>query len=234
MKRLCCFFSLVAALLLNLNSAAAEPLEVNMALTPTVLQDAAYEAFSEDDLSALRMGVDLRFEVANLDGFKLLPLLGWRIATDEGYPYQASNTELLLNDLFLGLRVRKGILSWLGVFVEAQGGLTWVDIEAKSDMEMHGALAQRQDYKDSQLTWAAGGHAGIELQIPKSWLRKRNVKKFNFGGELSAGYIRRGDIDFHPKLEQGPQNAIQANTQPWGNLNTSGWTIQIAANFRFF
>ncbi len=233
MKRLFLFITLVAALYLNSNSAAAEPLEINFAMTPTMLQDSAYEAFS-DDLSHLRVGVDIRFEVANIDGFKLLPLIGWRIATDSGYPYQVLDTELLLNDLFIGLRIRKGILPWLGVFLEAQGGLAWVDIQAQTGMYENGPLALRQDYEDNHLTWAAGGHAGLDLQIPKSWLRKRNVHKFGFAGELSAGYLRKGSIDVDPKLESGPDNAITATSQPWGNVNLSGWTIQFAISFRFF
>jgi len=217
--------------------ASAERLEVNFAVTPTMLQDTGYEAFSQDDLNAFRAGMDLRSEIVSFGGFKLIPVVGYRFATDTGSPYNIVNTELFCHDFAAGLRLRKGILSWLSVFVEAKGGLFLAKMDASQteDYTVHYSdLGSRKGYKDTQYTWLAEGIAGVELQISKSWLRSRGVHKFGFGGEFGAGYIRRGDISFKPEIEGGIDNAIKAETRPWGEVNLSGWLIQVGVAFKFF
>ncbi len=215
----------------------AERLEIGVALTPTVLQDTSYEAFSDNNLRNIRVGGDIRSEVVNLSGFRLVPLIGYRGALDKGEPYFIVNTELALHDLFAGLRVRKGILSWLLAFVEVNGGVLWAKMHGSpydDDSIGYGDLGARQSYSDLRYTWSVGGLGGVELQLPKSWLRSRGVNKFGFAAEVAAGYVRRGDIEFEPSLESGDENAIVAETRPWGQVNLSGWMIQVAASFRFF
>lgn len=229
---------LIATALLTFGlNASAEPLEVGLAITPTMLQDTGYEAFSTDNLSTARFGADLRFEVVSFGGFKLLPFVGYRIARDDGSPYHIVDTNLTLHDFAAGLRLRKGLLSWLSFFFEAQGGILLANMDAsptRSGDYPYGDMGSRQDYKDTQFTWSAAGMAGVELQISKNWLRSRGVRKFGFGGEIAAGYVRRGDMAFEPEIEGGIDNAIEAETRPWGEVNLSGWMIQIGVAFKFF
>ncbi|MCP4679430.1 MAG: hypothetical protein GY854_28865 [Deltaproteobacteria bacterium] len=229
--------TIFAATLFLANPALAERLELGFALTPTVMQDVGYEAFSSSDLRALRLGIDIRSEVASLGGFKIIPLIGYRAAFDSGSPYNVIDTDLALHDLYGGLRVRKGITSWFGAFLEFSGGILFADLggaQSEEDAFEYGDLGARQSYDDLKYTWSAAGLAGLEFQLPKSWLRSRGVKWVGFGAELAGGYVRRGDIEFEPSIESGGDNAMDAETRPWGQVNLSGWMIQVAASFRFF
>ncbi|MCP4600604.1 MAG: hypothetical protein GY847_08750 [Proteobacteria bacterium] len=231
------FSFVVTALLLTNSVAFAERLEVGLAVTPTMLQDTQYEAFSEDDLNKIRFGADIRSEVINLGGFRLIPLIGYRIAFDHGSPYSIMDTDLVLHDIIAGLRVRKGLLSWLALCVEITGGVLLADMNSSPnqgyDMS-YGDLGARQDYEDFQHTWSFGGLAGVDIQLSKNWLRSRGVRRFGFAGEIAGGYVRRGDIEFEPSLEGGDDSSIEAETRPWGDVNLSGWMVQAAVSFRFF
>jgi len=230
---------LVSILLLVASRAGAEPLELGLDLSPTFLQDKNYEAFSSDRLSSLRLGADLRFEVGDVDGFAFLPMVGYRYASDSGTMRSMVKNDLTLHDVLVGLRVRKGLQSWLAVFAEVSGGMLYADldsrIQSQSDYRVTGDMGTRDRYQDHQFTWSACGLAGLEFTLSKKWLESRNVDSFNFGGEIGAGYIRRGDIGFRPGLEGGDENSLHAAEEPsWGDVNLSGWLIQIGLEFRFF
>lgn len=218
-------------------TASAERLELGLAFTPTVLQDESYEAFSNENLSILRMGADIRVEVADLKGFRFMPFVGYRFGTDSGEPFYVLNTELNTHDFAAGLRVHRELLPWLGVFAEASGGLLVAGMTGSPVYQhslYYGELNTRQDYKDRQITWIAQGLAGVELHLPKDWLKSRGVNWFGFGIEVAGGYAGRGDLEFKPSLEQGGDNAIDAKTLPWGTVNLSGWMVQVGASFKFF
>jgi hypothetical protein len=239
MKRLLATVSLCAMLISGIAPANADQrLELSLALTPTFASDERYEAFSEDDLSLFRVGADVRFLVANIGGFKFIPFLSYRYARDGGEPFYIIDTDLDTHDFAAGLRVSKNLLSFLGVFAEASGGVLLAD--------MSGSLLDRyvgnyydydgspQDYNDRQWTWMAQGLAGLEFSIPEKWLKSRGVNKFGFGVELAFGYTGRGKVDFEPKLEEASEYQIETRTTPWGKVSLSGWTTQVAATFKFF
>lgn len=228
-------FSLKTLVFLSLFFVAAEAsantLELGAFFGPQFLQDARYEAFSDGDLSALAVGADLRTEVADFGGFKLVPVLGYRVFRDQGSPYSL-NTTFWGHDFAAGLRIRKGLLSWLRVFVEGRGGLFWG--RTLVDSNVYGPVV-REDYRDDVMTWTAGGVGGVEFRISPSFLRSRGIDKFNFGGELSAGYLRRGDLKIEPKLESGGDNALDAvDSGSWGLVNPSAAVVQMAFVLHFF
>lgn len=222
-------------------TAKAQPLELGINASPTIYTDQAYEGFSADDLYSIRFAGDLRLEVANLGGFKIVPFLGYRFGSDTGSPYYILDTELTMHDFLGGFRVRKGLVKWMGVFLELSGGVLWVQMNASPYEGYDGSygyegsgVGERDEYKDNQITWSAGGLVGLEFYLPKAWMRSRGVKRFNFGGEIGAGYIRRGDMTFEPTLEAGTDNSIDSTTLAWGDLNLSGWVIQAGVSFKFF
>jgi hypothetical protein len=219
------------------SSISAEPLEVGLSVAPTTLQDHNFEAFSENDLVSIPFGIAVRFEIAEPGGFKILPFVGYRFAYDRGNPYYILDTKLLAHDFDAGFRVRKGVLSWMAVFLEAFGGVLWADMSGTPDDDydfQYGDLGARQDYEDDRITWSVGGIGGVEMYMSKSWLRSRNICKFDFAGEIAGGYVRRGDMTFEPGLESGIDNALDAETRPWGDINLSGWIIQAGVSFLFF
>lgn len=237
MKRFVCYPILIIALFAALPVAEAEPFEFGFAFTPTFIHDSRYEAFSGDHPTALRYGGDIRVGAGAVGGFEFLPLVGYRGAADSGNPYGIIDSDLFVHDLFAGLRVRKPVLPWLAVFVEVTGGVVWINLDATQDSDQavgSGELGARQDYSDSQITWSAGGLAGLELRIPKKFLTSRGVEKFGFGGHVGAGYLGRGEVSIEPELESGVDNAIPAETAPWGDVNLSGWFLQVGVSFRFF
>jgi hypothetical protein len=226
-----------AVIVLSLcDKAAAERLEVGLAITPTVLQDGNYEAFSEADLYALRFGLDLKSEIASVGGFELVPLISYRIAFDGGEPYRILDTNLTTHDFLGGLRVRRDLVSWLAVFVEAVGGLLWAEFEGSISLSGYeGYGIGRRDYTDRRLTWQAGGLAGAEVGLSERWLETRGITRFGFSGEIAGGYLRRGDTEFAPELEAGDEFALPVADAPnLGEINLSGWVIQVAASFKFF
>lgn len=219
-------------------SSRAERLEVSLALSPLYVPDSAYRAFSEEDAYALRGGLDIRSEIVNLAGFRLVPFVGYRLALDEGEPYSVVDTELAVHDFLGGLRIRKGLLSWLGVVVDLFGGVVYAEMEGVlsdryGELDEGDILVQRK-YEDNALSWSAGALAGIELQISKSWLRSRGIQRFGFGGDLTAGYTMRGEMNFEPELQVNDDNRIDIATLPWGRLDLSGINIQVSVSARFF
>ncbi len=216
-------------------TATAQPIELSVGASPVFHQDPALEAFSSDDLNTIRAALDARVQVLNLNGFKLLPTIGYRYATDMGSPYHVLDTELDIHDFVGGLRVRKGIFSFAGVFLEATGGVTLTKMNAEPSFngEYTAGSYDRGDYKDQQVTWVATGLAGLEFYLPKSWMVSRGVKRFNFGAEIGAGYARRGNLEFNPDVTNDQDYAIDMQTSPWGELNLSGVVFQIGACLKF-
>jgi len=216
--------------------AAAGQLELALGLNPTMIQDPAYEAFSSDDLGATRFGLDLRYEVADLGrGLSLVPLLGYRYSVDEGYPLRAMDTRLEVHDFLAGLRLRARLGSWWGLFAEVQGGLLWAALEADLvDRSYWNEQGGRDRYADDRFTWQAGGMAGIEMWISRAWLQRNRPRRLGFGGELAAGYLRRGELEFIPGARGGDDLSLpMADPVSWGTVNLSGWFFQLAAVFTF-
>lgn len=238
MKRLVIIVSLFILLTTGLGTASAERLELGVALTPTFIQDEHYEAFSDDDLNAFRIGADVRVVAANFGGFKLIPFLSYRFAEDGGEPYYLIETDLKTHDFSAGLRVSKSLTTFMAVYGEVSGGLLLADMKGSLMSRYYDGYfdsgSSRDEYQDLQWTWMAGGMAGLEFFIPEKWLEKRGVRKFGFGMEIAFGYTASGDIDFEPKLKEKDEYQIDTRTFPWGSVNMSGFTTQIAATFKFF
>ncbi|MFO8070330.1 MAG: hypothetical protein R6V85_00525 [Polyangia bacterium] len=228
-----CGFVLAAALAWSGRAEAREHLELAAALAPIVLQDAGYEAFSEGDLAQPRFGADVRYEAASFArGLRLVPLIAYRVGYDQGEPFDEIDTRLFVHDFLAGLRLRGWLLPWLGLFVEARGGLLYARVHG--EVEDLGGPGVRERYEDDLLTWSAGGLGGIETRISPRWLARRGVRHFGFGAEISAGYLRRGNTEVSPELKGGDDNSLPlAQTAKWGTLNLSGWSIQTAVVFSF-
>jgi len=239
MKRMT--FTMIAALALLLFGGAASAdvkLELGLQVAPTELQDRGYEAVSSDDLSLLRAGGDIRLDIGSSAGLRFAPFVGYRFGVDEGDPYYVLDTRIVASDFLAGLRVRGWMLSWLGLFGEVQGGLLWVRLRAEVD-EYGGyaydpATGAREKYEDDEVTWTVGGLAGLEARISPRWLKKRGVTWFDFGAELGAGYLRRGAVAFKPDLVGGDEHSLPVGqTADWGDVNLSGWFVQLGVNFTF-
>jgi hypothetical protein len=220
-------------------AARAERLELGVAMTPTWILDDHYEAFSADDRLAARFGLDLRTEVASVKGFHFVPFLGYRFAYDSGYVYNALDTALKSHDFALGLRVRKGIFSWMAPFAEVAGGVLYAAMDAEledSSPGMYGSdLEPLVDYEDRAVTWSVAALLGVEFTMSRDHLEKRGITRFCFGGEIAGGYIWRGDLSFDPTLEGGDDNAIPGDTVgAWGAVDASGGMAQMAFNLYFF
>jgi len=166
-----------------------------------------------------------------------VPFIGYRFGLDEGDPFHMIDTRIVTSDFLAGLRVRGWVLSWLGLFAEAHGGLFWVRLngEVSDDSYLYEEGAGVRDkYQDDEFTWTAGGLAGLEVRISPRWLKSRGVTWFDFGAELGAGYIRRGAVAFKPELSGGDEHSLPVGqTADWGELNMSGWFVQLGLNFTF-
>jgi hypothetical protein len=224
------------ALLAMTGPAGAGQLELALGLNPTMIQDPAYEAFSDTELSVARAGLDLRYEVADFGrGLRLAVLIGYRYARDEGNPLDVLDTQLQTHDFLAGLRLRAWVASWAGLFAELQGGLLWADLTAEISESYWWAEAGARDrYQDDRLTWQAGGLAGVELRISPAFLERRHVRRMGFGAEIGAGYLRRGELEFSPSLEGGDDLSLpRADPVSWGSVDLSGWFVQLAAVVTF-
>jgi hypothetical protein len=210
-------------------------LEVAAGVTPTFVHDPGYEALSRDDLRAERFGGDLRVEVAKFGHFRLAPYLSYRGAIDEGEPYGVVDTRLDAHDFAAGLRLRTWFLSWLGAFLQAEGGITYARVGGELiGMEGVGPGVPTE-YSDKAATWLAGGMLGVELRLPPAVFKRRNVDWLGFGLEIGGGYLRRGEIDVAPTLAGGDENSLAtAGTEGWGSVNLSGWTVQVMLTVSLF
>ncbi|MDJ0763260.1 MAG: hypothetical protein QNJ97_09755 [Myxococcota bacterium] len=235
-RRLIVLIALGALVFIQRN-AEAQRLEALLAVTPTVLQDDTYEAFSVDNTVALRFGADLRLKLATRGGFDILPLIGYRFAIDEGEPYGILETELLTHDFQAGLRIRRDLVSWLAVFVQASGGLLMANLAGRvqnNDAYLLDQSSDRSKYTDRGLTWEAEGSAGLEVRIFQACLNIPGFKRLGFGAELSGGYLRRGNLEFSPELQDQGELALPLVAGPsWGHINLSGWFVQAGASLKF-
>ncbi len=193
----------LALLAVSPGALADTHMEIGLAATPTVVQDPALEAFSEKDLRMGRFGVDIRLEVASFwRDIHLLPFIGYRGAMDEGYPFGMIETGLNTHDFFGGFRFRGWFQPWLGVFLEASGGLLLARMTG--DIRIDEGIGARSRYEDDQLTWSAGGLVGMEFRLS-------------------------------PELVGGDEHSLPVeSTADWGEINLSGWVIQIGLTFSFF
>jgi hypothetical protein len=240
----------VIPLLLISGPASAEHLELGLAAGPTVVMDKNYEAFSHDNLVQGTLGLDIRSQIGSVGGFEFVPFLGYRFGHDDGDMYNQLNTELFSHDLRLGLRVRKDVISWLDLFVEAFGGVLIGRMNGTLSTSMDTApalsyydgppsassdlLGMQDTYQDQRVTWSAGGQIGLEMHFSRAWLKARKVNRFCFGGEIAAGYTAHGDLKFNPALSGGDDNSIDTQSAgAWGGVNTSGVTVQIAGSLYF-
>jgi len=223
-----------AAICLSSPAQARTHLELGLELSPTMVQDPAFEAFSEDDLRAVSFGFDARVEVASLwRNAKLLPVIGYRVALDEGAPYGVLDTSLTTHDLFAGLRLRGWLKPALGVFLQVTGGACW--IRAEGSLTEYLGDGSRTSYDGDDVTWSVGGLAGLEFRLSPAMLERRGVRRFNFGGEIGGGYLRRGEVEIDPSLGGGDENSLPVGqTESWGALNLSGWVFQIGVTLSFF
>ncbi len=235
-------YTFFAALLIILvaGSAGAERLEAGLSLDPSWVHNDRFKEFSDNEAFIFQSGLDLRSEVGDVKGFKFLPLIGYRYERVSGTVGWFLDTELQLHDFFLGLRVRKGLLSWLAVFAEAKGGVLLASLDGWLEPQYGGysgwdSLESRDNYTDRAVTWSAGIAAGLEAYISRSWLRSRGIRRFTFGGEMAFGYLRRGDLTIDPLLEPGGEDAIGGETLGgWGELNASVMVLHFALSFYFF
>jgi hypothetical protein len=226
--------ALVAAASASANSDGVH-LELAGGLTPTFVQDPGYEAFSEDDLRAERLGADLRVEVVKLGYFRLVPFVSYRGAADEGSPHRIMDTTFAAHDFAAGLRVRTWFRSWIGAFLEVEGGVSYVKMSGELEDVDDSAPGMRADYSDKAATWLVGGLVGVELRLPPAIFKRRNVDWIDFGLEIGGGYLRRGEIDFSPDLGGGDDNSLAlADPADWGGLNLSGWTVQFMFTISLF
>lgn len=236
--------TIFAVLLITLVAgiASAERLEVGLFLDPSWVHNDRFEAFADGSSSMFRFGLDLRSEVGDVKGLKFLPLLGYRYGSAYGYVGSMVDLDLQMHDFFLGLRVRKGLLSWLAIYAEAKGGVLLTSMDGWLNSEYgvyygygYDVLESRDHYTDREVTWSAGIAAGLEMMISRSWLRSRGVRRFTFGGELGFGYLRRGDIEVDPTLEPGGEDALGGETLgAWGELNASALVLHFGLSFYFF
>jgi len=239
MTRALCLASLVAAMLCAAPAAFARVdgthLELSAGITPMFIQDPAYEAFSADDLRAERVGADLRVEVAKLGYIRFVPFIAYRGARDEGSPYGVVDTRFAAHDFAGGLRIRTWFRSWIGVFLEVEGGVTYVKADGELDDVDDDAPGMRSEYSDRVATWLVGGLLGLELRLPPAVFKRRNVDWLDFGIEIGGGYLRRGEINLDPELEGGDDNSLAlADPADWGGLNLSGWVVQVMFTVSLF
>ena len=210
-------------------------LEVAAGATPTFVADPAYEAFSADDLRAERFGADLRVEVVKLGYFRLVPFVSYRAAVEAGSPYGVLDTALGAHDFAAGMRLRTWFRSWIGAFLEVEGGVTYAVMSGDLYDVTDGGPGVRNEYSDKAATWLVGGLLGLELRIPPAVFRRRGVDWLDFGIELGGGYLRRGEIDLSPKLEGGDENSLAvSDSADWGGVNLSGWTVQVMFTVSLF
>lgn len=238
MKRCFTWTSFVSVFLLAA-SASAEHLEIGLAATPTFILDESYEALSSDEHLAIgTFGVDIRSQLADVRGFQFALFLGYRFGSDTGTMYNALDTEFFSHDFRLGLRVRKDIISWLGIFAEAYGGVLLGYMNGTlntASYYLDNNLGLQDTYEDHHPTWSAGGQIGLEMHFSRAWLASKNIKRFCFGGELGVGYSAHGDLEFDPTLSGGGGSAVETQSLgKWGSVNTSGITFQIAGSVYFF
>ena len=239
MTRTAIAITVAAALLVAAHAAAADvKIELGLGVTPTELQDTTYEAVSSDDLRLIRAGGDIRLDTGSVGGIHFVPFIGYRFGYDEGYPLYVLDTRIMANDFLAGLRVRGWLLSWFGLFAEVQGGLLWVRFDAEVSDDggyMYDDLAGVRDtYHDDEVTWSVGGLLGAEVRISPRWLKQRGITWFDFGAELGAGYLRHGAVAFKPELGGGDEHSLPVGqTADWGEVNLSGWFIQLGVTFTF-
>jgi hypothetical protein len=220
----------VCALVLTLIPAAyAQRVEVSAALSPVFAGDPALEALASDAPAMPRLGADIRVLVWTLAGFDFLPLVSYRYTATEGGLGEVE-TRLTIHDLGLGLRLRRDLLPFMAFFAQVEAGLALVDLKAS----LMDNSSSRSTARDEDRLWEAGGSVGLAFGPSKGALERRGIRRFSFAGELSGGYLARGEASFSPRLERGDEHSLSTiSPVSWGGVDTSGWFAQMAFTVKF-
>lgn len=229
-------FITLTVLLMSIAVSAKPHLEVGAMGTSTTVLDDCFEFFASDYMVLGSYGFDLRVEVAEVkERLHLLPFVTYRYGNSYGAPMITDDymdTSLDVHDLDVGLRVRSWFLPWLGGYVQLYTGLSHIKMKGEIDQYEEG---MHYLYEDSKNKWNLGGTFGVELRFSPALLKKHNITRFNFGGELGVGFVKRGQTNFTPTLDGGDEFSLNdVQTVNFGDIDLSGVVFQFGFNFSFF
>jgi hypothetical protein len=230
---LCALFMAVAH-----TTAAAEPrLELGMAVAPVFISDESWEFFDNDFSPLTQFNLDLRvraFTIANT--VSLLPFVSWRIGGSDGRVFidaSRMKTDIQVNDLFGGLRVKGWFKPWIGAFAQVGLGASFIKMSADIPLTENSYGDYR--YEDDKAKFFLSGLMGAELRVSPAVLEKHGVKRFNFGGEFAMGLIKRSGTVFKASATGADDQAIVPDNEiNFGSINLTGFALQFGLNLYFF
>lgn len=230
-------FFLSAMCLLCASPTAAKPhIELGLNITTTTVLDNRYEFFSSDYLVQDTYGFDVRVEVLEIKKIlHLLPIISYRYGSSYGSPMLVGDymdTILESHDLEVGLRMRGWLLPWLGAFAQLHTGVTHLNMSGELSNSDNPGM--RTTYECTKNKWNIGGLAGVEFRISPKVLKRANINRFNFGGEIGVGFLKRAKTNFNPELTGGDENSLDSvQTVDFGHIDFSGVVFQTGMTLSF-
>ena len=219
-----------------MSAAADRHLEVGGYLTTTTVLDDSFEFFTTDYMVLDHWGLDLRAEVLEIrDTLHLLPFVSYRYTSTNGSPmltYEPMDTALSMHDVDAGLRGRVWFLPWLGAYTQLYTGISRVFMSG--EINNGGESGMLNEYRDKSTEWNIGAGLGVEVRLSPWLLEKSNIRRFNFGGELGVGFIKRTETKFNPTLEGGDDLSLtNVHTTQFGSVDLSGVVFQMGLTISF-
>ena len=230
------FIVFAAISMFGMSASADKHLEVGGYLTTTTVLDDSFEFFTTDYMVLDQWGLDIRAEVTEIkETLHLLPFVSYRYTSTNGSPmltYEPMDTALTMHDLDAGLRGRVWFLPWLGAYTQLYTGLSHVAM--RGNISDDGESGMLNEYRDKRTVWNIGAGLGLEVRISPWRLERSNIRRFNFGGELGVGFIKRNEVAFSPTLEGGDDLSLtNVETVDFGNVDLSGVIFQMGLTIRF-
>ncbi|MBN2719401.1 MAG: hypothetical protein JXX14_26355 [Deltaproteobacteria bacterium] len=235
-KRIRCLFVVTLIALLSPIAMADRHLEAGGYLSSNTVLDDSFAFFTQHKMVLNQWGVDLRAEVLDVkDTLHLLPLISYRYATSDGSPYIGGSemgTTLNAHEVDAGLRGRVWFLPWMGGFAQLQTGITHVQM--KGEIDNHGQTGMYNRYSGNTNEWNLGATMGVEFRISPWQMERMGIKRFNFGGEIGVGFVKRTAANFTPTLEGGDDLSLPSvQTVDFGNLDLTGVVFQLGMTISF-
>ncbi|MBN2342296.1 MAG: hypothetical protein JXX29_14670 [Deltaproteobacteria bacterium] len=221
-------------------TALAKPhVEISALGTTNTILDDSFEFFAIDTMVHDTWGVDVRVEVLEIkDVLHLLPFVAYRYGASTGYPEWVTGTvqtDLATHDLDVGARMRGWFLPWLGAYAQLFTGISHIQMEADATSDYaYNTIGSRHLYRDDKTKWNLGATVGMELRISPRLLKQHGITRFNFGGEMGVGFMKRMTTNFNPSLEGGDDLSLdRADTVNFGDIDLSGVVFQFGLTVSF-
>jgi hypothetical protein len=214
---------IIAALLCGAASSAhAERYELGILSGANLASFDSMDAIAEDrSYATFGLSAAMKIpELSLLEGFRTEIDLRWETGSLGGTSFERINSDLEMDSLILGARLRRELSPRLSLFGRAGLGVTWASLDLRDSI----ATSTRQVHDEDRAALSTAA-LGADFEIGK-----RANRAFHIGLRAELGYSLLTDFDFSATPMGGGDDelSIPVMSAAIGSVNASGPLMRFA------